>query len=113
MPAGAVHLRLLDALDQHQPLELVRCPNDATTDRPSSCVTVGGPLGYGDLVELDGADLGNTMGWRLAASAVGDPVVNPMPHVAGAAAGDFVTSIPVHVLGPANGFCPSCSYAEF
>jgi len=128
LPAGALRLRLLNALDQHQSIELVRCPNGTANDPPSACVPAGGPLVYGALFELDSTDFADRMGWRLSAPDVVDPVVNLIPgletpSIAGSGTGGmtggvggtgprFVTSIPEHVLGPAS-FCPSCSYAQF
>jgi hypothetical protein len=48
VPLGVGRLRLLNALDQGQAIQLTRCANDGLP-----CVPFGEPIAFGDLMEMD------------------------------------------------------------
>jgi len=112
--AGSLRLRLVNALDDHQPVELVRCSGTVyDAAGPGTCTAAAAPVSYGDVAELDVAPTETPfLGWRWAGAGGTGAVVQAMIRPEGGVAGAFYTRIPIHVLGPAS-TCPSCVYTEF
>lgn len=112
VPAGSVHVRLMNALADHQPLQAVQCPADlhrSIVFTAGSCTPLGEPIAYGDVFEADvAADVANMIGYHWAAPGAVAPVVHPIYREGS----PFSTTIPTQVQGPA-GQCPSCVWAEF
>jgi hypothetical protein len=133
VPLGSVRVRLVNALDDHRPVELVKCPNGipnrtlpgAAAEGASSCVAVGGPVAYGELLEVDGtgAEFANRVGWRLAPSLsvvnhVWELPLDPSQAqgligfgdvISGRQVGGFATQLAMHVMGP-DSECPTCGF---
>lgn len=117
LPAGAVHLRVMNTFVDHQPLQIVQCLTTIgfdTVPAAGTCTPVGAPLAYGDVFETDaGADVVDTLGFYWAAPGAVDPVVQsiygvgPSPYIDAGASTSFVTRLPARVKGPGSA-CPSC-----
>jgi hypothetical protein len=124
LPAGAVHLRVVNALVDHQPLQVVQCLTDldassSHTVATATCTPVGAPTAYGDVFDTDaGADVVNKIGFYWAAPGTGDAAVRginaggPSIYVPVRPSNGFVTRIPFQVAGPASP-CPSCILSSF
>jgi len=114
VPAGSLRLRLMNALDDHQPVELVRCTGNVyNAAGVGTCTGAAPPVSHGEVAELDVSPTETPfLGWRWAAAGGNGAVVMSMIRPEGGVAGAFYTRIPMHVLGPAS-TCPSCVYAEF
>ena len=114
VPAGSTHVRVLNALADHQPIQIVQCPTALDGRVPytaSACTPLGDPVAHGDVFETDtGADVANRLGFYWAAPGAGDAVVSDVSIYA--TTGGFVTRIPIQVQGPA-GTCPSCIVLQF
>src|SRR5262249_32251420 len=75
VPAGSQRLRLMNALDDHQPIELVQCANGLD----GACVSLAGPVSYGDVTEMDAPDaVVPELAWRLASPDAVNPVANTL-----------------------------------
>jgi hypothetical protein len=112
VPTGATHVRVMNALTDHQPVVVVQCPTETGGSTPytaSGCAQVGDPVAYGDAFEMDAtADVLDKLGFSWDPSSALDPVVNAFTYGANAGSTSrFVTRIPVQVAGPATP-CPSC-----
>jgi hypothetical protein len=115
VPAGSVHVRLMNALADHQPIQPVQCPTDVdggTAYTAGACTPVGDPIAYGAVFEQDAApDVAARLGYYWAAPDAVDPVVMSISR-GRATAGGYVTAIPTQVQGPGHQ-CPSCVFTEF
>jgi hypothetical protein len=110
VPAGSVHLRVMNALADHQPIQAVQCPADLNGPTTAgSCTPLGAPIAYGDVFEADfGADVANRIGYYWAAPGAVDSVVHPIYRRETL----LSTVIPTQVQGP-TGACPSCVWTNF
>jgi hypothetical protein len=110
VPAGSVHLRVMNALADHQPIQVVQCPADLNGPTTAgSCTPLGAPIAYGDVYEANfGADVANRIGYYWAAPGAVGSVVQPINRPE-----SFLsTVIPTQVQGP-TGSCPSCVWTNF
>ena len=123
LPAGVVHLRVMNAFVDHRPLQVVQCLTDldanAVVQTAGTCTPVGAPIAYGDAFETDaGADVVNKIGFSWDEPSTGDVAVQginaggPSGYVAGASR-SFITRIPIQVLDPGSRVCPTCILASF
>jgi hypothetical protein len=111
IPAGFTHVRLFNALDNHDPIEPVQC---SSSGLGGPCVALAGSISYGDLFETDVAnDTVDQLAWRWASPLAVDPVSNRMIVRNSGPTSPYLASIPFHILGPANRECPSCGGAFF
>jgi hypothetical protein len=115
VPAGSVHVRLMNALADHQPIQVVQCPTDVDGSTPytaGACTRLGEAVGYGDVFEQDAApEAVNRLGYFWAAPDAVDPVVMSI-SLGRPPVGGYLTRIPTQVQGPRNA-CPSCIFSEF
>lgn len=115
VPAGSVHVRLMNALADHQPIQAVQCPTDVDGSTPytaGACTPVGEPIAYGAVFEWDAApDAAARLGYYWAAPDAVDPVVISIRGWR-TTAGGYLTVIPTQVQGPGHD-CPSCIFTQF
>jgi len=111
LPAGTIHLRVMNALSDHQPVQIVQCPSSVDTlYTAGDCAAVGDPIAYGGVYETNATpDVAAKLGYYWAAPGVVAPAVTPIYR--GNAAGGFITRIPTEVMGPQD-TCPSCILNE-
>jgi hypothetical protein len=123
LPAGAVHLRVMNAFIDHQPLQVVQCLTDldagSTVPTAGTCTPVGAPIAYGDVFETNaGADVVNKLGFYWDAPGTVDAAVRginaggPSGYIEAGASSSFVTRIPIQVSGPTSP-CASCILSAF
>jgi hypothetical protein len=124
LPAGAVHLRVVNAFGDHRSLQIVQCLADldaiATVPSAGTCTAVGDPIPYGDVFETDaGADVVNKVGFEWAGPGAVDAAVAGInaggrPHgpISAGVSSLFVTRIPMGVVTPSSS-CPMCVLSSF
>jgi len=112
VPAGTIHVRVMNALSDHQPLQIVRCPasfEGNSTYKGSDCAPVGDPLAYGDVYETNETpDVAATIGFHWAPPGASSLAVTSISR---ADAGAFNTHIPAEHMGPQD-TCPGCFFRD-
>jgi hypothetical protein len=113
LAAGATRARLMNALADHQPIQMVQCPADLNGSQlftASACAPIGDPIAYGDVLERDfGTDVIAQIGFHWAAPDADEPIVSSISLAA--SIGAFILRIPTQVQG--TGACPSCLLTLF
>jgi hypothetical protein len=116
LPAGSIHARVMNALADHQPVQVVQCPtalDGSRTYTGGECTPIGDPIAYGEVFETDATpDVVAKLGFYWAAPGAVNPVVAPANLSSQTLTSGFITRIPTMVQGAANS-CPSCIFTEF
>lgn len=109
VPAGTTHVRVMNAISDHQPLQIVQCPSSFDSNwtyTESDCAPVGAPIAYGDVYETDATpDVVGKLGFHWAGAGATSPsAVTPINR---AGAGAFIMHIPTELSAPQDR-CPTC-----